>query len=333
MVTLSSVYGGRDIVHTQLRKYLLREILPGLFLKYKNKFARNHFYMVVIGGMSVERCANLSRTSRRFLRDVFSEDIDIKCVFKRPVASPDDPLVNKVHGIRMDFLGDVIAGLKLKIARMKFDEGVMVQVEIDDSLMASTVEKVKLSQVVGINIHYIENQRRFETPILDTTLYNSYSSPLYYDAYRMVAKTRMPIPYIAYKGINYSTCDYSYYETVRLFLDRIEYFREKKSMYGLMKFYRNVVKFMSLYVLRHRVKALPANLYKIYQEVHGALMNIDLVRIQNGFRKELSGIKYDQDFVVKITTILKEVIEAVEVEDIIRSTVKEIQMKYTNVVE
>lgn len=329
MVTLSSVYVSRDIIHAQLRKFLLTNVLPRLFLKYKRAFSRHNFYMVVIGGMSVERCANLKRSSRRFIRDIFSEDIDIKCVFKKPVKNLEDDLVERVHKVRMDFLQDAIAEMKLRVARMKFDEGVMVQVELDDSLMASTVEKVRLAQVVGINIHYIENQRRVETPILDTTLYNSHSSG-HYTNYKKIAKTKLPIPYVVYKDVPFATCDYCYYDTVRMFLDRVEYFREKKSMYGLMKFYRNVVKFMSLYVLRHRIKNLPPKLNKIYQDVHAALMNVDLVRIQSGFRKELSGIKYDEEFVSKVVTILKDVIDAVVVEDIIRSTVKELQMKYSD---
>jgi hypothetical protein len=330
MVTLSGVYGGRDAVHTEIRKYLMNVILPQLFKKYAKLFSKNKFYMVVIGGMSVERCANLSRPSRRFLRDIFSEDIDIKCVFLRNVKSLDDAYVLKVHKIRMDFIQDVIDSLKIQVAQIQFDEGVQVQAEIDDSLLASTVDKVRLSQVVGININYTENQRRFDTPILDTSLYNSLSSPLYFDKYKHMTNSKTPIPYVIHDGVPYATCNYCYYETVRLFLDRIEYFAEKKSMYALMKFYRNVVKFMSLYVMRHKINSLPPKLHKIYTEVHGVLKKIDLQRIQSGFRKELSGIKYEEEYVKKVVGILKEVIDAVKVEDIIRSTVKEIQMRYAS---
>jgi len=314
-------------VHAGLRKHLLNKILPGLFQKYKARFSRNDFYMVVVGGMSVERCANLSRASSRFLRDIFSEDIDIKCVFKKKVHTVDDESIQRVHEVRMDFLSDVVSEMKVHIGKMRFDEGVQVQVEIDDSLLASTLDKIQSIKVVGINIHYIEHQRRFETPILDTSLYTSVA-PAHFEKFRSITHGKLPIPVSVNNGVAFATCDYCYYDTVRMFLDRIEYFKEKKSVFALMKFYRNVVKFMSLYVLRHKIKNLPDKLHKIYSEVHSALMKLDLIRIKKGFRRELSAAKYDEEFVSKIVNIMRDVLEAVDVEDIIRTTVKEIQLKY-----
>lgn len=331
MVSLSGVGVSRDMIHAGLKKQLLGKILPGLFHKYAGRMNKAGCYMVVVGGMSVERCANLSKPARYFLRDVFSEDIDIKCVLRKGhrVKEVDDVAVQAMHEVRMDFLQDVVAELKVHVSKIRFDDGVVVQVEIDDSLLNSGIEAVRVIKVVSVSISYTEGVRRLSTPIVDTGLYTNLVK--HYNKYSSVKGSEWPIPVVKYRGVPYASCNYTYYDTVRMFLERINYFKEKKSVYALIKFYRNVVKFMSLYVLRHKIKTLPKNLDDIYLRVHESLMKLDLVRIKKGMRRELSAMKYDDVFVEKIVTILREVIGALNVDQVIQATVKEIQLKYAAV--
>lgn len=325
----SGQQSGREVFHRELKRGLIQDILPSVLKKYKSREQQLGCYFVIIGGEAVERCAQLSRTAQKFLATLAGEDCDIKLVFSTPVKTQDDPRIQKTHDMRMELLGDAVAGLRARVAQMALDDGVSVDIVLDDRLLTHPVEEVRRAQVISVCVHYIEGQNHFEVPILDTTFFHNLSAPDLYKKYSRMAHTNKPIPYITKHNVRYATCNYTYYDTVRMLLDRIEYFSEKRTMFGLMKFYRYVVKFMCLYVLRKRVTTLPKDLVKVYDNVHASLMQLDLVRIRNSFRSgAMTQAVYSDEEVSKVINILHDVLHSVEVEDIIRATVKEFETRY-----
>ena len=124
------------------------------------------------------------------------------------------------------------------------------------------------------------------------------------------------VPFNQVDGVKYATCEFVYHDTVRMLAERFEYFAEKRTVYALIKLYRHLLKFMSLYVLRNHVKGLPSTMRKIYKKVVQRLKTAAV--LQKGLNnKEFRRLNYDESYVKQVNMAVKDVVRIGGVQDLI----------------
>lgn len=304
----------RDIINTLLKQELLDNIFPDVFRVYNAKLKRHNAYMVVIGGVSVEMCARLDENAQRFLKNVFSEDVDIKIVIDDHDADR-----NAVHNLRKDFVSMVIKKLRkfVKHHQRDWDKSINVQIVLDESLLNHKIAAVRNARVSSIAVEYIETKFRVKYPLVDTTFFSK-ESTAHFDVYRRIANSTHPVPFYVKNYVHYATCHYMMYDTCRMLIDRANYLREKKTLFALMKFTKYVIKFMSLYVLRKKIAELPKELMYIYDEAHATLRQINTFKLKKGFRK-MTDVKYDDVYVDNVVSKLDTILKSSDMKQLIRA--------------
>ena len=302
----------RQFINLLLKDQLLNTILPRLFHKYNNECQKHRAYMVVIGGISVEMCAKLDETSLKFLKNVFSEDVDIKLVVNQ------NGNIDKLHKVRMRFIKRVVRELNAFIDSHKYDwdASISMKIQIDTSLLQHNIDTVRASKIVGIVVDYTETRFRTSFSLLDTSLFTNHVP--HYSVYRDTMKVKELVPYYTSKNVNYASCEYMMYDNCRMLIDRANYLKTKKTLFALMKFIKYVIKFMALYVLRKKIKSLPPQLNKIYEDAYVILTNINTFKIKNGFNK-LHDVKYNQQYIDQVVSNLDVLLKASSLSKLIKS--------------
>lgn len=312
---------GHEYVHDLLRTHLLDVVLPVTFKLLTTRLSPLECYPVLVGGALVQRCAKRSSDAYWFIRDVLSEDVDIKFVITRDIKSNEDPIIPLIDSVRREFLYDVIHRLNDYVKNLQ-SNGLVITVQENQYLLNSQIEVVKRTRVFEVEVNYIEmngptSVRNTTMPMLDLGLYTSYSSP-YYDKYRkLYPEVKLPIPTIKIKNVLYATCNYAYYDTVRMMVDRAKFFEEKRTMYALMKFSRYVLKFMCLYVMLHKkhIKNIDPKVIALYKKTHNILVSIDLAKLEDA--NKLRDRAYDTPYAVSIGKTLQQVVQVTQVSDLV----------------
>lgn len=299
----------RDEINMDLKHALLEKVFPNICENFNKQFAKYGATLVVIGGVSVEMCANMDEHAKYFLHNVFSEDVDIK------IVSTKDNYKEKVHKLRMKFLTLIKTSLEEIIKQ--YDE--RIQVRIDDNLMYHKIEKVRTAMVVSVAIDYYDKSNQVVTyPLLDTSLFSK-SSTSHYDVYKRILHTKANVPFYTKDNVNYASCEYMMFDTCRMLIDKANYLREKRSMFALMKFTKYVIKFMSLYILvGKRNKQMPKELLNIYHRAYRVLQKINVFKIEHGF-KEMHNIKYNEKYIKHTTRVLSIILKSKNINDLVRA--------------
>ena len=307
----------RDIVNNILKQHMLDVVLPKVLPKYNAKLKHHDAFMVIIGGVSVEMCARLDKNAAAFLKNVFSEDIDIKIVVNDEKA--DSAALEKVHEVRMKFVDAVMRKLRrfIKEHTGEWDRSMKINVILDDSLLNHQVQHVRDSKVVGIGIDYVETKYRVRYPLVDTSLYTHKTH--YYNMYRDMMKADERVPHYEVNGVTFASCEYMMFDNCRMLVERANYLKEKKSLFALMKFTKYVIKFMSLYVLRKQLKQLPKRLLVIYEDAYKTLRSINTFKLKNGFKKMYS-VKYDESYVNKVVSKLETLLRASNMKGLMKAS-------------
>lgn len=299
-----------------LKQYVLESIFPKVLPKYNKMMLKEHnAYIVVIGGVSVEMCARLNPTAKQFLKNVFSEDVDIKIVVEDPKAD-----LVAIDQIRMALIRNVMKKLRkfVKEAHREWDKSITTTIKLDTSLLNHKVDTVRKGQIVSIAIEFNEGKYRTEYPLLDSSFFTPDGKPFFYDFQRMM-KTEYPIPFYEVNGTSFASCEYMLYDNCRMLVERANYLKEKQTLYALMKFIKHVIKFMSLYVLRKKIKKLPKQLEKIYDDAYKILRRINTFKLKNGM-KQMQQIKYDGYYVDSIVSKLDTILQAYDMRSLIKAT-------------
>jgi len=98
-------------------------------------------------------------------------------------------------------------------------------------------------------------------------------------------------------------------------IDRLKYFQKQKTMFGLMKFSRYVLKFMCLHVLLNEGKVkVDEQIKRIYGKVHQILQTIDVAKIQ---MEDAMMLKYNEQYISEVIRVLSIVVHATQIEDLV----------------
>lgn len=307
---------GYEFIHEKMRQHLLDRILPSLFPTFVKSLKPLDAYPVVIGGTLIQRCAKQSAEAHRIIEDLLTEDIDMKVVVTRPIADNHDPVIPRIDAARHEFIHQVINKLDAYAKVIsKENPDILVSVQESQKLLNIPLEFIARIRVLEIEVTYIEASKSTTLPILDLGLFTTFSVPEHYSMYMDFNKTvKLPVPYVSVNKILYATCNYAYFDTIRMLVDRAKYFEEKKTMYALMKFARYVVKFMCLYVLiEHKsIRDVDDDVRQVYEKAHDILKNINL-----DFQQQKTTTTESTKSIKQVGKMLKAIIRKIKLDDFI----------------
>lgn len=304
-----------EYIHDRLRSHLIQKVLPKVFPSFIKKLKNHNAYPVVLGGTLVQRCAKRSSQAHWFIKDLLTEDVDIKVVITQPTSGPTDPIYNTINTIRHKVIRDVIAHMKLFTKTL--ENGILsIDIGINESLLTA-------KNVLSLDVSYIEindmTTRRVTFPIFDINFFSD-TETVHFEKFRkQFPAVKHPIPFVKHRGVLYATCNYAYFDTVRMMIDRMRYFQEKKTMFGLMKFSRYVLKFMCLHTLLNSPKLdkvnLDPKLKAIYAEVNEVLKTIDIAKLSFA---DAMRTQYNEQYITGVARILTLVVHTTHIQELIQ---------------
>lgn len=319
---------GHEQLHDSIRNTLITKILPKEFPRLVRALKPLSCYPVIIGGALVQRCAKRSAQASWFIRDILSEDVDIKFVVRAHVESNDIALIKRIDAERVALRSRIKKALEAHIAKAHNEEPVLITVQENDTMMEISIEKIKRAMVRQLEITYVEalsGISRAVLPIMDMNLFTDYSMDHYWSYLDWVnsrtARTRLvhPVPKFNLKGVLYATCEYAYYDTLRMCIDRMAYFNEKRTMYALTKLTRYIIKLMCLWSLRKEAN-IDKDTMDLYARAHRVLSHIDGKKLREGLHgpDATKNVKYGSPEVKWVSSLLERVVKVTNVEELVR---------------
>jgi hypothetical protein len=319
---------GHEQLHDSIRNVLITKILPKEFPGLVRALKPLYCYPVIIGGALIQRCAKRSALASWFIRDILSEDVDIKFVVRTHVESNDNSLIKRIDAERVAFRARIKKALEAHIAKFHNGETVLITVQENDAMMGISIEKVRRAMVRQLEITYVEAMsgiRRAVLPIMDMNIFTEYSMDHYWSYSDWVnsrtTRTKLvhPVPKFNLKGVLYATCEYAYYDTLRMCIDRMAYFNEKRTMYALTKLTRYIIKLMCLWSLRKEAN-VDKDIMELYRRAHRVLSHIDGKKLQEGLLDPgaTKNVKYGSPEVTWVSSLLERVVKVTNVEELAR---------------
>lgn len=212
-----------------IRNLVINSILP----KYIKPFMKKQYYPVVIGGYDVMRC-----THNLLSIETSYTDIDLAFVI---VRSPTAAILKEVKIARKRLMMQVIND-----DQVQNQMGIHgVRLVLDES--KSETHKARLVQLV---LEIKQNRIcLMDAPIFasDTIVHFT----LYQKFFPKNVHLRRPIPIFMYNGVPYATCNYLYYDTIRM----MSYYNneytsaktQKDKQYNFEKHLSYAIKYIALY--------------------------------------------------------------------------------------
>lgn len=319
---------GHEQLHDSIRNVLIGKILPKEFPGLVRALKPLSCYPVIIGGALIQRCAKRSAQASWFIRDILSEDVDIKFVVMAHVENNDMPLIKRIDAERVAFRARIKKALEAHIKKAHNAETVYITVQENDAMLGISIENVKRAMVRQLEITYVEalsGVSRVVLPIMDMNLFTDYSIDHYRSYIDWVnsktarSKLVQPVPKFNLNGVLYATCEYAYYDTLRMCIDRMAYFNEKRTMYALTKLTRYIIKMMCLWSLRKEAK-VDAGIMELYKRAHRVLSHIDSKKLQEGLLDPgaTKNVKYGSPEVTWVSSLLERVVKVTNVEELAR---------------
>jgi len=201
------------------------------FLKHKD----DKIYPLLLGGISLVRCVDKPQT-------VQTQDIDIKFV------TTDHALVDEAVGMRTIFLDNILADQKIRKAFPTLQKS-----EVDTTL-------ITLRQTLFI----IDSASGKRHVIIDTGIASSKTFPIFHHYQNLFtlksnSSTHHPIPYYVYNQLPFATCNWTYYDTVRMLNStKQDWDKHPTSRFHFEKYQKYIGKFIHMYSFINK-KALDIN--------------------------------------------------------------------------
>lgn len=270
-----------------LQRFLLKNTLP----KYID-ILRNHpqYYPVITGGMAALEC--IRRTGNtRLLRHIVSQDIDIHIVI------PDDSETTINDAIKKR---DMMMNMIMNDTELKESIAVAIPggtLEMDTRMLALPPDHEAFhSMVLRMRLRLKSGKSYI---VIDSGLYSPKSKAMYMEYRKYFG---VPVPVVMHGRLPYASCEYVYYDTVRMlgyYTHVLFSVRDKRAQNGFaaLKFANLLLKFVSLEESLHKLDN--DDLVKVYIETKDIVKHLD--------HKQLVRI-YDKD----IAKVLKKVLAFVK---------------------
>lgn len=174
------------------------EILGRHMRKWKSKHT---CYPVIVGGTTVNRCLGPTKYAKEFNKG----DIDM------PFVLTDPRRLKRALRMRARFLGRVMKDLRIS----------GLNVTLNDNAVYN--KRLRTHKLLLISIYLVNDDDGTKKVLIDCPIY----APWTVEDYGVYAQTKgledkmvMPIPYYVDKktGVMYATCNFVYYDTVRMMM-------------------------------------------------------------------------------------------------------------------
>jgi hypothetical protein len=278
------------IAFESMRDLMLNQVFPKYIMKYKTP----RYYPVIVGGININRCLSREPKGAKLIDSIFSSDIDIDFVIVRPIEHldvggyEDPPAYVEVHEARMSFLREISSDplVKLMISEYKKTEGLDITLHIDDSMLQKKEWRVYKVRLVSMRfkISKDEDDRGpkevlYSEVLVDSPIYASDNSTNFKLYRRFLPKLKNPIPYYIHNKVPFATCNFIYYDTVRMMIYYSNALKVsatvKDKHFNFIKYVRYVMKFTMLYLLINDVALKKeASIKSIYEEAKNILSRI-----------------------------------------------------------
>lgn len=222
---------------TEISNILLTKVLPRIIPLYTTA----DYAPFIIGGTAVTRCMSMYDETRVLLHNVFNKDIDIDFI----MFNSDDKTIKKANAAHAKFIKDIVASKEIQEFDKNHPEFTMRVSEIFIPHKPSL--KVKKLQLVYDKVHI---------DAIDVVMYNQYDQQNFYKTF---FKTKYPILRQTDNNMLYASCEWIFYETVRMMYVYDNYLSSAvedmpnlpSRKHVFKKLVRYVLKFCALYVVMH----------------------------------------------------------------------------------
>lgn len=278
----------------KVKHSLTNEILPIVFKDYETELQSLKVKPVLVGGICVDKCVVKHKLAKTVLQLAQCDDIDVKLTFDSELCDASNNDMHNVFKLRDQLIRAILAKLTDKFIKNR-----RVEFRLDQNLLYHDKDSIKALGIVSIVLIHDNTTRH----ILDLSILDCHKLPVQFKA----------IPFYTEKnGINYATCEFCYIDTVRMMLDRLDYIKTKPSMFAIMKFYRYVLKFMALYVVRNDIHpSLPDNLVQNYKNIHDKLAVLSQMKDIFG-TSQIKNITYDKAYLAQLQTLFTQTLKVTD---------------------
>ena len=238
---------------------LIKELIDKGFLAKHLELAcakQTDFYPVLVGGVNIKRCASLEPKAKRLLGKLGTNDIDISFVVSKFVRDNSDPIVQTAHSARLNFLTNLLYDPEFVAFVKQFGErrqtAVMLSVNMPQPVF-EFIERVKLTSII---VKYKNADCLVEKGLIDTTIISNYAdkTDMLYPKY--IGKAlRDPIPYIMMKNLPFATCNFIFYDTVRVLSETLLTLHDgSNDQRKQLKVIKYIAKFCIMYTQVNKIK-------------------------------------------------------------------------------
>ncbi len=339
----------KEVIHISnlelLHSKLIEEFVDkGLLGRHMQKYVTTKMYPVIVGGTNIVRCANLNPKARVLIGKLYKNDIDIKFVLPRKVKSPEDKFFIHAHKMRMQFINDLLTDTNIDthlanaIKSIKAINGIEVKLVINDKLLTSIHEHVRLGMVVSIRAdYYINGVFVMKKGLVDTALYTTFHAKLQFDSCSFGKNVncdmffkkngKQTIPYETDKGVLFGTCGWIYYDTVRMLVYSCDTYLQAlqdHDIYNIHFYFVKHVKYVAKFaVLWTQVNQLKDgkkynNIKNLYSMTRDILNKYDVMITDDIKQKDLDD--RDKNALIGIMDLLRGETNIEELEKVIRAS-------------
>lgn len=276
----------------------------GLLKRHLNKYLdtihKADIYPVVIGGTSLKRCTENTKYNMPFT------DIDLKFV----IAGKDNPVrFKKAMDMRHDFFTNLMADPEIKVLQDKHS----ITFELSDVDMRLHGRRQVLNVIKNDGSKYV---------LIDTLILSEKTFEYYHHYKNFLQKQKIPfqkqIPVYVVDGIPYSTCYWTYFDTIRmLYSSKVLYERNKASFF-LTKYIKYLAKFIAMYSTINN---------KDNKELFELYNNLRSDNSKSFFHKNIDNIQKTLDDLTNLKNLIKMFVVNPDYEDVASKVMKYILKK------
>jgi len=237
-----------------------------LMVPYISKHITKDHYPVLIGGVNVTRCANLSERTRTLLGSLYANDIDIKYMIQGHVESLEDKRILAAHKNRMSFVNKFVKDKQ--VAKVLLDVAGMeplcssIELVIVDFFDSDIVALKENMRVCIKTVFKWGDGKEYFKDLIDTAVWSDYSQEMILSyQYFFDTPLKVNVPFHMHKGVPFATCGWTYFDTLRLLILCGEAYQkaiksgdEKQVRFTFMKYWKYLAKFAVLYVHINKIK-------------------------------------------------------------------------------
>lgn len=295
-----------DLIHDKLIKYLLDSGMLARHLKPGN----SDFYPVIVGGVNVSRCAKLQPKAKKLLGQLSLRDIDIGFVIRKKITDNSHQLVQMAHEERMKFLTTLIYDDEFVSFIKTFAEQNKTFIWLYINMYQPIFDFIGKVRLVSLHAKYkLDDGSTVSKELIDTSILSNYAdkSDMLYPNY--IGKHLVnPIPYFKQYGLPYATCNFIFFDTVRVLSENLAFLRDGTADFRRQqKVIKYIAKFCIMYsqVKRLRGNAEFQKIQAIYKEAREVMMNKEISL------PEYKGVVEKLKYALEKHTTLKEIQNAI----------------------